>query len=210
MQRKRDSSSSQSLPVLKVSHSAVIVSWLAAKAMHSRLVLHSARRVQHALCNLNRFHNKHKWSRTSRESASAGILLLGSLTTIAPVVQCRDNDDETEQISQLMEVVGAGGFGGTTGFCAGFAFRKAGKLAVFSAGSVMSLFQLAAYNGYITIDWEMVKRDVTKLFDADGDGEIDSNDMQHWLDWTIVVLTHNTGGTSVGFAAGFLAGFTRG
>ncbi|XP_029463057.1 FUN14 domain-containing protein 2 isoform X2 [Rhinatrema bivittatum] len=50
--------------------------------------------------------------------------------------------------------------GGTTGWCAGFLFKKVGKLAATAVGGGFFLLQIANHTGYIKVDWKQVKKDV--------------------------------------------------
>ncbi|KAJ8246908.1 hypothetical protein GJAV_G00256680 [Gymnothorax javanicus] len=52
--------------------------------------------------------------------------------------------------------------GGVTGWCAGFMFRKVGKLAASAVGGGFFLLQMANHTGYITVDWKRVEQDVNK------------------------------------------------
>ncbi|KAJ8337917.1 hypothetical protein SKAU_G00368830 [Synaphobranchus kaupii] len=52
--------------------------------------------------------------------------------------------------------------GGVTGWCAGFMFKKVGKLAASAVGGGFFLLQMANHTGYITVDWKRVEQDVNK------------------------------------------------
>lgn len=52
--------------------------------------------------------------------------------------------------------------GGATGWCAGFLFKKVGKLAATAVGGGFFLLQIANHTGYIKVDWKRVEKDVNK------------------------------------------------
>ncbi|XP_041111473.1 FUN14 domain-containing protein 1-like [Polyodon spathula] len=52
--------------------------------------------------------------------------------------------------------------GGVTGWCAGFLFKKVGKVAASAVGGGFFLLQIANHTGYITVDWKRVEQDVKK------------------------------------------------
>lgn len=38
----------------------------------------------------------------------------------------------------------------------------------------------AAYNGYVTVHWDKIERDVHYVFDRDGDGKVGPEDLAYW------------------------------
>ncbi|XP_039622456.1 FUN14 domain-containing protein 2 [Polypterus senegalus] len=52
--------------------------------------------------------------------------------------------------------------GGVTGWCAGYLFKKVGKLAASAVGGGFFLLQIANHTGYIKVDWKRVEQDVNK------------------------------------------------
>ncbi|KAG7464558.1 hypothetical protein MATL_G00166890 [Megalops atlanticus] len=50
--------------------------------------------------------------------------------------------------------------GGVTGWCAGFLFKKVGKLAASAVGGGFFLLQVANHTGYIKVDWKRVEQDM--------------------------------------------------
>ncbi|XP_043913580.1 FUN14 domain-containing protein 2 [Protopterus annectens] len=52
--------------------------------------------------------------------------------------------------------------GGVTGWCAGYLFKKVGKLAATAVGGGFFLIQIANHTGYIKVDWKRVESDVNK------------------------------------------------
>ncbi|XP_023579614.1 FUN14 domain-containing protein 1-like isoform X1 [Octodon degus] len=53
--------------------------------------------------------------------------------------------------------------GGVTGWCAGFLFRKVGKLAATAVGGGFLLLQIASHSGYVHIDWKRGEKDADKV-----------------------------------------------
>lgn len=39
-------------------------------------------------------------------------------------------------------------------------------------------FQVAAYNGYVSVDWSRVQNDFMKQLDLNNDGKVDSSDVK--------------------------------
>lgn len=50
--------------------------------------------------------------------------------------------------------------GGISGWCAGFVFTKAGKVAATVIGGSLLLFQVAQHQGYIKVNWSRVNKDM--------------------------------------------------
>ncbi len=108
----------------------------------------------------------------------------------------------------------AAGVGVVPGFCAGFALRKVGNLATFMVGGVFFMFQMAAYQGYVTIHWDEVEKDFNALLDFNKDGSVDRADAatmsEEKVNEIVGMLTHNTKGALGGFAGGFFMGWRSG
>ena len=108
----------------------------------------------------------------------------------------------------------AAGVGVVPGFCAGFALRKVGNLATFMVGGVFFMFQMAAYQGYVTIHWDAVEKDLNGLLDFNRDGRVDDADVTNMSEEKVHeivgMLTHNTKGALGGFAGGFFMGWRSG
>jgi uncharacterized membrane protein (Fun14 family) len=110
----------------------------------------------------------------------------------------------------------AAGVGVVPGFCAGFALRKVGNLATFMVGGVFFMFQMAAYQGYVTIHWDAVEKDLNGLLDFNNrdDGRADGTDVttmsEEKVHEIVGMLTHNTKGALGGFAGGFFMGWRSG
>eukprot|EP00735_Rhodelphis_limneticus_P015204 TRINITY_DN9387_c0_g1::TRINITY_DN9387_c0_g1_i1::g.28359::m.28359 TRINITY_DN9387_c0_g1::TRINITY_DN9387_c0_g1_i1::g.28359 ORF type:complete len:220 (-),score=43.01,sp/E1BWM5/FUND1_CHICK/29.17/5e-11,FUN14/PF04930.10/8.4e+02,FUN14/PF04930.10/9.8e-21,EF-hand_1/PF00036.27/2.5e+03,EF-hand_1/PF00036.27/0.024,EF-hand_6/PF13405.1/3.6e+03,EF-hand_6/PF13405.1/0.088,EF-hand_5/PF13202.1/0.051,EF-hand_7/PF13499.1/0.051,DUF399/PF04187.8/0.13,EF-hand_8/PF13833.1/0.36 TRINITY_DN9387_c0_g1_i1:126-740(-) len=95
--------------------------------------------------------------------------------------------------------------GACMGFASGFALKKVGKVALFSAGSVFLLFQLAAQSGYISINWEALERDFNKILDRNQDGKVDQDDLK-----ILFAIVEGTASFQVPAAAGFAPMFYMG
>ena len=157
---------------------------------------------------------------TPRETAAEQLLL----ATLLPVVRAAgdSNNNNTNNNNNgsvlppgldLQALALAGGFGVLPGFCAGFALRKVGNIAVAGVGAVFFMFQAAAYQGYVTIHWDAIERDLNRLLDLNGDGALNSGDeaaAQEKLHEVVGMLTHNTSTAMGGFTVGFFAGWRTG
>jgi len=72
------------------------------------------------------------------------------------------------------------------------------------------LFQVAAHFEYVTINWNKVERDVTRILDMNRDGKLDEQDINYGLEKTVKVLSKNAPSGGAGFAGGFFLGFKKG
>lgn len=117
-----------------------------------------------------------------------------------------------------MQPLGGGlGFGGITGFAAGVACKKIGKIVAVGVGSLYCLFQTAAYYDYIKINWKKVEADTMRVLDTDGNGTIDEKDMGVYFSEIVRVLAADQqdgqaakNAATGGFAAMFLYGLKKG
>jgi len=101
------------------------------------------------------------------------------------------------------------GFGGAMGFCSGLAARKLGMVVAYLVGVGFIGVQVAAYNGYIDVDWYAIKDEAVKILDVDGDGKLDAEDAKLW--WRKFKETMaNALPSSSGFAGGFVLGLRYG
>lgn len=50
--------------------------------------------------------------------------------------------------------------GGVSGWCVGFVFTKAGKVAATAIGGSLLLFQIAQHQGYVKVNWTRLNKDV--------------------------------------------------
>ncbi|CAJ1352867.1 unnamed protein product [Effrenium voratum] len=96
------------------------------------------------------------------------------------------------------------------GACSGFALKKAGKVAAGVFGTLFLLQQALAYQGYVTVNWEKVEKDMTAVLDLNKDGKFDAADVNTGYMKVLKVCENNTAGLSGGFAAGFLLGVRAG
>mmetsp|Transcript_11871 Transcript_11871/g.21482 ORF Transcript_11871/g.21482 Transcript_11871/m.21482 type:complete len:133 (-) Transcript_11871:1213-1611(-) len=122
--------------------------------------------------------------------------------------------ESTSKVSGVISTLGPAsgilGLGGLLGFCSGIAAKKAGKVAAVAIGLIFAIFQVAAYFGYVTINWKKVESDFTKLVDVNKDGKADEKDLQKAMDSVNEVLSKNVPSGSAGFATGFYLGFKKG
>lgn len=100
-------------------------------------------------------------------------------------------------------------YGAALGFCSGFALKKVGKVGAFIFGAGFCMFQSLSYSGYITVNYEKVGKDLSKLLDLDTNGTINERDGKILYDKALDVLGYNIP-TGSGFAGGFLVGIRSG
>eukprot|EP00931_Biecheleriopsis_adriatica_P113530 TRINITY_DN88596_c0_g1_i1.p1 TRINITY_DN88596_c0_g1~~TRINITY_DN88596_c0_g1_i1.p1 ORF type:complete len:194 (+),score=47.50 TRINITY_DN88596_c0_g1_i1:75-584(+) len=112
-----------------------------------------------------------------------------------------------EELVPLGESISVGGL---SGFCSGFALKKVGKAAAVIFGGIFALQQALAYNGYVTVNWEKVEKDMSKLLDTNKDGKLDAKDLGVGYKKALEILQYNNAGLSGGFAGGFLLGVRYG
>merc|ERR1719453_1940428 len=87
------------------------------------------------------------------------------------------------------------GFGGVLGLTSGYALKKIGKMAAFSAGCIFILFQSAAYAGLIDIKWGDIEHKAEAALDMDGDGKLTMNDaVVVWKKYLKPMLTYHLPG----------------
>lgn len=53
--------------------------------------------------------------------------------------------------------------GGLSGWCVGFVFTKAGKMAATAIGGSLLLFQIAQHQGYVKVNWTRVNKDMQQV-----------------------------------------------
>uniref|UniRef100_A0A7S3NJU3 EF-hand domain-containing protein n=1 Tax=Aureoumbra lagunensis TaxID=44058 RepID=A0A7S3NJU3_9STRA len=100
-------------------------------------------------------------------------------------------------------------WGFCSGYCAGFAGKKIGKVVMVFVGGIFCLLQGLAYNGYIVVDRARIEKDFNDAFDLNHDGKLDSLDLQSAYDKLFSILSYNMPSGS-GFAAGLLLGLRAG
>eukprot|EP01084_Bolivina_argentea_P090901 163710_1 len=123
-------------------------------------------------------------------------------------IMSKDEDKQSSSIT--MTAIGAPlTFGLAMGACAGYASKKATKVAAGLIGVSFIGLQLLQHGGYITVDWMKIEKDVEKALDQDGDGKFDRKDIEILRKKYMGILQQSllTGG---GFAAGFYAGIKYG
>mmetsp|Transcript_11322 Transcript_11322/g.22886 ORF Transcript_11322/g.22886 Transcript_11322/m.22886 type:complete len:115 (+) Transcript_11322:3002-3346(+) len=96
------------------------------------------------------------------------------------------------------------------GFCSGYCVKKVGKAAAVGVGGLVVAFQLAARQGYVTVEWGAIERDVNRMMDLNADGRVDVEDAKVAWARAVDILTHHMGSSSAGFGAGLLMGLRRG
>mmetsp|Transcript_35769 Transcript_35769/g.55028 ORF Transcript_35769/g.55028 Transcript_35769/m.55028 type:complete len:179 (+) Transcript_35769:73-609(+) len=122
-----------------------------------------------------------------------------------------DLDSAATQVGhKIGEVVETGvptqlSYGFVSGYCSGFALKKAGKVAAVILGISFMGLQSLSYSGYIDVNHDKLKQDVEDLIDLNDDGKIDQKDGK--LAWGKLqeVLEYNMPAGS-GFGVGLIAG----
>lgn len=105
---------------------------------------------------------------------------------------------------------GAVTIGGVTGFCAGFVAKKVSTVALFVLGSTLCVFQLAATQGYIEINWNKLENDLAVAIEKGKQTDLDSGKPEDYINKLAPLLLENGTGTGGGFAAGFVLGVRHG
>jgi uncharacterized membrane protein (Fun14 family) len=70
------------------------------------------------------------------------------------------------------------GYGFLMGYSAGFFVKRASKVVAFGVGGMFALVQALAYNGYIVVNHDKLKKDTESMLDLNNDGKIDEKDLQ--------------------------------
>ena len=97
------------------------------------------------------------------------------------------------------------GYGGVMGFFSGLAMKKVGQVAAFFIGIGFVAIQVLQYEGIIQVDFIEVKEKAIEVFDADGDGELTTNDLIIYWRKFKNILTHSLPSAG-GFSSGFVLG----
>jgi uncharacterized membrane protein (Fun14 family) len=105
---------------------------------------------------------------------------------------------------------GAVTIGGVTGFCAGFVAKKVSTVALFFLGSTFCVFQLAATQGYIEINWDKLENDVAVVIEKGKQTDMETGNPEDYINKLAPLLLENGTGTGGGFAAGFVLGVRHG
>ncbi|XP_007889516.1 FUN14 domain-containing protein 2 isoform X1 [Callorhinchus milii] len=96
--------------------------------------------------------------------------------------------------------------GGASGWCAGFLFKKVGKLAATAVGGGFFMLQVANHTGYITVDWKRVERDVNKAKKQLKIGKNKIPSEVHGVLEEVTVFVKKNIVLTGGFVGGFLLG----
>jgi uncharacterized membrane protein (Fun14 family) len=118
-------------------------------------------------------------------------------------------DQLIDMIAPLLQQLS---LGSVLGYATGYALRVVGQMAAFAVGSLFMLVQIAAYKGYINVNWKQISGDTKKgLLDQDGDGDFDADDMKILVRKFIEICTYQLP-SGAGFTAGLALGlgFTGG
>jgi uncharacterized membrane protein (Fun14 family) len=68
-------------------------------------------------------------------------------------------DQLIDMIAPLLQQLS---LGSALGYATGYALRVVGQMAAFAVGSVFMLVQIAAYKGYINVNWKQISGDTKK------------------------------------------------
>ena len=100
-------------------------------------------------------------------------------------------------------------YGFVCGYTSGYALKKVGKAASIILGLGFIAIQSLAYSGYIQIDHDALKLEMTKVLDINNDGKVDQEDAKQIVHKIKEVVQYNmpAGG---GFGAGFYGGLRSG
>lgn len=106
-------------------------------------------------------------------------------------------------------------YGFFAGYFSGLALKKIGKVASITLGISFLALQTLAYNGYIEVHHEKLQKEVEQLFDRNGDGVVDGQDIKSALEEVRKVagfgledknLVASGGGFGMGFWGGLRSG----
>ena len=100
-------------------------------------------------------------------------------------------------------------FGLIMGGCAGYASKKVTKIAAGFIGVTFIGLQILQHNGYITVDWSKVERDVITKMDQNNDGKFDEQDVKILANKYKKILSQSLLSGS-GFVSGFYFGLKYG
>lgn len=140
-------------------------------------------------------------------------------------------------LDKLKPVFAQLSFGSVMGYFSGYAAKKIGRAAAVVVGIGFMTLQIAAYNGYVEVDWAKVKDRAVKAVDTvrrfclyairsrsfslcisrslffafsqTGSGELDVDDAKAYWAKLKKILTFNLG-SGAGFSLGFLYGVKHG
>ncbi|KAJ3315624.1 hypothetical protein HDV04_002038 [Boothiomyces sp. JEL0838] len=95
------------------------------------------------------------------------------------------------------------------GAASGFASKKVSKTAAFFVGLTFMGLQGLSHAKVITINWDSLEKMAIEKLDADGDGKLDSKDLQLYANRFVHNLSNDIP-SSASFIAGFWLGFRYG
>nr|CCA24028.1 conserved hypothetical protein [Albugo laibachii Nc14] len=134
----------------------------------------------------------------------------------------KESDDEDEprsdrivedMVSKFVERMaghfGEISFGGVLGFCSGYAVGHVGKLAAMSIGGGFLVAQIAHSQGYISINWKKLERDIVKVIDPNRNSTGFTARDCHILWKRFLQIMEKNLPSSSGFVAGFLYGVVQ-
>jgi uncharacterized membrane protein (Fun14 family) len=117
---------------------------------------------------------------------------------------------------QLIDLMGPAlaqlSMGSVLGYATGYALRVVGRMAAFGVGSIFLCLQMAAYKGYVDVNWAKIVQDTKGgLLDVDSDGDFDVDDAKLLMRKFLDVCTYNLP-SGAGFTGGLALGlgFTGG
>lgn len=131
--------------------------------------------------------------------------------------------DVEDAMSLYGPLVGQLSVGGVAGYATGYAFKKLGKVVLFTGGlSFVALQVLSHYGRYfpkasltcmaldiLHINWKHVESTLTNTVDVDKDGQVNDKDLEVILHQTLNFLTKNMGGAGAGFASGLVTALLK-
>ncbi len=92
------------------------------------------------------------------------------------------------------------------GACSGAALKRASREVAYTIGLAFGGLQVLAYLGYISIDYNKLEQDASKVLDVNGDGKVDEKDLEGlWSKVQSVLAFHlpQAGSFATGLALGF-------
>ena len=110
----------------------------------------------------------------------------------------------------IPELIGTVSFGSLTGFITGFAAKKLGKGAAFTAGTLVLLFSAADAAGFVEVRWEKVEDFVMDVLDVNNDGVVDGRDAAYAMDKFFGFFKKNTAFAGGSFSGGLVLGLRMG
>jgi uncharacterized membrane protein (Fun14 family) len=69
-------------------------------------------------------------------------------------------------------------YGFIAGYLSGYTLKKIGRVASLTFGVGFVMLQVMAYNGYIDVNHERLRKEVEGILDRNGDGKVDTEDLE--------------------------------